>query len=184
MALGPIPRRGREGACAANAARAVPASETMPISARDRRADLVRVYVYLDHGLVPARERVALGGNLAQPAADDQDEVCLFQGLQGLLRRTEREVSQVVRMLVREHVLPAEGRVYAGTPRLCKGDQSSPGRPAPRRPRSRQDGERRRAGLRRSGHPAAQGQSGAGAARGPLGHRGPPRRARPLAARA
>src|SRR5919107_3657551 len=43
-------------------------------------------------------------------------------------------MSQVVRMLAREHILPAESRVYAGTPRLRKGDQRLPGafRPAAR----------------------------------------------------
>jgi hypothetical protein len=43
-------------------------------------------------------------------------------------------MSQVVRMLVGEHILPAESRVYAGTPRLRKGDQRLPGafRPAAR----------------------------------------------------
>ena len=76
----------------------------------DRRAHLVGVHVYLDHGLVPARERVALGRHLAQAAADDEDEVRLFQSLQRLRRRAEREVSQVVRVLVGEDVLPAERR--------------------------------------------------------------------------
>ena len=64
---------------------------------------------------------------------------------------------QVVRMLVGEHVLPAEGRVYAGTPRLRKGDQRLSGalRPAAR------DHD----GTPSGGEPAGDGPTSSGARR-------------------
>ena len=81
MRPGPIPRRGRRRSFRVERGEGGPGVGDQAHRGGDRCPDLVRVYVYLDHGLVPARDGVALGGHLAQPASDHEDEVSLLQGV-------------------------------------------------------------------------------------------------------
>src|ERR687894_2068585 len=96
---------------------------------RDRGADLVGVCVHLDHGLVPAREGVGLGGDLAQAAPDHDDEVGLFERPEGLGPGREGEVPQVEGVPVREDVLAAEAGVDPGPVRFGEPDEGLAGVP-------------------------------------------------------